>query len=509
MTDFLIWVLLYLLPLLLLAAGGWAGVSHQSGGQIARRAVVLSQFVLGLYGLLLLLCGWSGLPTGAGHWLSVRPVSLLLLGLVLFIGWVVLRFSRHYMAGEPRQGFFYRWLLLTLAAVCVTVSANHLLVLLAGWLAISLALHRLLLFYPNRPRTVLAAHKKFIIARGSELCLALAFFLLFDHFGTADIDQILTALPTTVWTPWLTLAACGLVLTALLKCAQLPVHGWLIQVVDAPTPVSALLHAGVINLGGYLLILFAPLLIQSPLANGLLLLLAGSSLVLAALIMQTRVSVKVRLAWSTSAQMGFMLLECALGLYELAFLHLVAHSLYKAHAFLTAGQAVSTQQYQQLCQQQPAISRRCYLLHWLLLSAAAGLIYLQFGGALVLWLLLALAAGSFLSEHSRYWPLYGRALIAVGLIGGCLLLWKQYAAQYLALPTGTVSLGSELWLALLLGVLAGASVLLRQNQPSARWQRQALRFQQRLFAGLYLDEWLTRLTQRVWPVALHQPTDHV
>ncbi|WP_350609572.1 proton-conducting transporter membrane subunit, partial [Pseudoalteromonas sp. 41-MNA-CIBAN-0057] len=86
---------------------------------------------------------------------------------------------------------------------------------------------------------------------------------------------------------------------ALIKCAQLPMHGWLIKVVEVPTPVSALLHAGVINLGGFLLILFAPLFIQAAAAQWLILIIAGLTTVISALIMTTRISVKVRLAWST------------------------------------------------------------------------------------------------------------------------------------------------------------------------------------------------------------------
>jgi NAD(P)H-quinone oxidoreductase subunit 5 len=120
----------------------------------------------------------------------------------------------------------------------------------------------------------------------------------------------------------------------------MPVHGWLVQVMEAPTPVSALLHAGVVNLGGYVLVLFAPLLGVSPAARWLLVVAGLASAVVAGLVLLTRVSQKVHLAWSTIAQMGFMLLECGLGLYLFAALHLLGHSLYKAHNFLNASDAV-------------------------------------------------------------------------------------------------------------------------------------------------------------------------
>ncbi len=135
-------------------------------------------------------------------------------------------------------------------------------------------------------------------------------------------------------------SAVLLVMAVIFRTALLPVHGWLIQVMEAPTPVSALLHAGVVNLGGFVLMRFAPMLDQANAARILLLIFALATAVLAGIVMLTRISIKVRLAWSTVAQMGFMLLECALGLYTLAALHLIGHSLYKAHAFLSASEGV-------------------------------------------------------------------------------------------------------------------------------------------------------------------------
>jgi len=135
-------------------------------------------------------------------------------------------------------------------------------------------------------------------------------------------------------------SALALVLAVVLRTALLPVHGWIVQVMEAPTPVSALLHAGVVNLGGFALIRFAPMLEHATTARVVLVVFGLATAVLAGLVMLTRVSIKVRLAWSTVAQMGFMVLECGLGLYTLAALHLIGHSLYKAHAFLSASTVV-------------------------------------------------------------------------------------------------------------------------------------------------------------------------
>ena len=109
---------------------------------------------------------------------------------------------------------------------------------------------------------------------------------------------------------------------------------------ETPTPVSALLHAGIINAGGFLLIRFADLLLTTPGALAALVLIGGFTALFGGLVMLTQSAIKTSLAWSTVAQMGFMVLQCGLALFPLALLHIVAHSLYKAHAFLSSGWAV-------------------------------------------------------------------------------------------------------------------------------------------------------------------------
>ncbi|MCD8530638.1 MAG: NADH-quinone oxidoreductase subunit L, partial [Saccharospirillaceae bacterium] len=335
-SSLLMAIVLAAIPLTLILAAVPAGlqtrrfaINDDQRWHVAWRAVQL----IAVLTLTAIALAWL-FPASGLHWLSDHPLRLTLLLLLSVMALVVVKFSRRYLAADPGFGRYLRWLLLTLAAVALVFISNHLLLFALGWIAISLALHQLLMFYPDRPRAALAAHKKFLLARLAESSLLIAFYLLWQHHGTATIDTLLNAYQTpAVLSLNEQVAAVLIALTALIKCAQLPVHGWLIQVVEAPTPVSALLHAGVINLGGFLLILFAPLFLQVAAAQWLVLLVAGLTTVLAALIMTTRISIKVRLAWSTSAQMGLMLIECALGLVELALLHLLAHSAYKAWAF--------------------------------------------------------------------------------------------------------------------------------------------------------------------------------
>ncbi len=277
---------------------------------------------------------------GSGLALRLDVVSATMLVLVAFVGWVVLRYSASYVDGEGRQGAFLGWMAATLAAVLILVQAGDLVLLVVAWVATSLSLHRLLLFYPGRVQAQRAARKKFVVARVGDAALLVAALILFFGFGTVDIASILAmarAGEAPVSGGW---AAGFLALAAILKSAMFPSHGWLTEVMETPTPVSALLHAGVINAGGFLLIRFADVMLLSPSVLAALVAIGGITALIGGLTMLAQPAVKTSLAWSTIAQMGFMIMQCGLALFPLALLHIVAHSLYKAHAFLASGTAV-------------------------------------------------------------------------------------------------------------------------------------------------------------------------
>ncbi len=267
-------------------------------------------------------------------------VSATMLVLVSAVGWAVLRYAATYLDGEARQGPFTGWMCLTLAAVLVLVQAGTLALLLAAWVATSLGLHRLLLFYPERRQAQRAARKKAVTARAGDLALLVAAILLVRGYGTPEIGAILEAARAGDAPGEAVAAAALLALAALLKSAQFPFHGWLTEVMETPTPVSALLHAGLVNAGGFLLIRFADVMLLAPGVLAVLVMIGGFTALFGGLVMLTQPAVKTSLAWSTVAQMGFMTLQCGLALFPLALLHIVAHSLYKAHAFLASGMAV-------------------------------------------------------------------------------------------------------------------------------------------------------------------------
>ena len=279
-------------------------------------------------------------PHGFGVSIRLDAVSVVMFLLVSFIGWVVVRYAATYLHGEVRQGAFMGWLCMTLASVLLLVLSSDLVQLVLAWVATSLFLHQLLLFYPDRIAARRAAGKKFVTARIGDVTLIGAAVLLTLAYGTTDITAILSAARNGGGGGMAIGAASLLSVAALLKSAQFPTHGWLTEVMETPTPVSALLHAGVINAGGFLLIRFADVMLLAPGVLAVLVIVGGFTAIFGGLVMLTQPAVKTSLAWSTVAQMGFMILECGLALFPLALLHIVAHSLYKAHSFLASGGAV-------------------------------------------------------------------------------------------------------------------------------------------------------------------------
>ncbi len=277
--------------------------------------------------------------------LRLDPLSAPLMLVVTVLGAVVLRFSRHYLDGDARHGTFLGWLAVTITFALLLVTAGTLTLLLSAWMASSLALHRLLRFYADRRGAVTAARKKFVVARIADLALGGACLLLAGHFGTVHIGTLLDAAAGMSAAqgaagPPVQLAAWLLVIAVAFKSAQFPTHGWLVDVMEAPTPVSALLHAGLLNAGPFVVLRLAPLLLLAPASRAALLAVALVTALAMALSMATQSRVKTALGYSSAAHMGFSLALSALGLFPLALLHLVAHSCYKAHAFLRSGSAV-------------------------------------------------------------------------------------------------------------------------------------------------------------------------
>lgn len=267
--------------------------------------------------------------------------------LISFIGLIIVLYSARYLDGESTQGQFLRWLLFALGAVLFSVLARNLVMFVAGWMLTSFGLHQLLTHYPDRPWAIWAARKKFLISRLGDAFLVAALVLTYQTYGSFDYRVVFAAANAlaasggaTDWSTTLIslLFVCG----AMTKSAQLPFHSWLPETLETPTPVSALMHAGIINAGGFLVIRLSPLVALSSFAMDLLVVVGAATALVASLVMLTQTSVKRSLAFSTIAQMGFMMLQCGLGSFASALLHIVGHSLYKSHAFLASGSVLES-----------------------------------------------------------------------------------------------------------------------------------------------------------------------
>ena len=454
----------------------------------------------------------GGSRTGFGLRADLTGTSVLLL--VALVGWVIVRYSQPYLHGEHEERHYARWLMAALAAVAVVVVTNHVLILVLAWMGTSMAMHRLLNFFGHRPAAVVAAHKKFIAGRAADLCMLAAAALLASAFGTLNIDQIVERASAGGHLPLAAQAATLLVVTAaLLKCAQLPFHGWLIQVMEAPTPVSALLHAGVVNLGGFVLIRFAPLIEEMPAAQLMLVAVGASTAVLAAVVMTTRISIKVMLAWSTCAQMGFMLMQCGLGAWDMALLHLLAHSLYKAHAFLGAGGAVRRAMLQQLTPNTPAPSALALFFGALAgvgMTLAASTVWhallpqqtpapaIGVLAGIVALALVPLVNGQ--ATHLKGWWLPALLLGAFAVSFAYFGL-HLFFAQWVVPAAGEPASGLLIAVALAFGLLFLLQCLITVA-PQGRLVRSLYPW---FYGGLFLDEKLTRIAFALWPPPAPRP----
>ncbi len=486
------------------AAGAWGAnasrpdTAWRLACRVARTAFAASVGALGL---------WLLGPAPSGHLpgLSYDTLGGLLLVLVSGLGVVVTDYSRRYLDGEPRQEYYVAGLLSVLGSVTFMALASHWVTLVVAWAATSLAIHGLLVFYRERPFAVLAAHKKFIASRMADAALIAAAGLAWGEVGSGSFEALATHLATHGASTGLQVSGLLLVLAVILKTAQLPVHGWLIQVMEAPTPVSALLHAGVVNLGGFVLIRLAPLLEAAPAARGLLAVVGGATAILAGWVMLTRISIKVRLAWSTCAQMGFMLLECAAGLYELAVLHLVGHSLYKAHSFLGAGEAVIQAREKRMRPDPAALGMApAMLAPFGAFGLVVGVQWIIGGAGNALWPL-AWSALVALAWAPLFWPTGGSALrgvwtgtLAVAGLTALAVGWHALPVLPVASPAGFLEgAGGAILVA---AFAAGYGVVAALSRPNA--SRRLSGLYRLAYAGFYLDEAFTRLTIALWPPKL-------
>jgi NAD(P)H-quinone oxidoreductase subunit 5 len=325
--------------------------------------------------------------------------------------------------------------------------------------------------YGDRPNAQRVAFKKFVISRCGDFFLILAIALIYRACGTVDYAELFRLFEVgdndLISRPELTWAAVFLVLGGLTKSAQFPFHTWLPDTMETPTPVSALMHAGVINAGGYLLIRMSHLVEKVPVAMSILVVFGGVTAAIGAAIMLTQTNVKRGLAYSTIAQMGMMMLQCGLGAFSSAFLHIIAHSLYKSFAFLSAGTLRTSSIRSTGAVTQPissALSNAATILLLALIGMAVPYILLVTWGwlslsKLPLVFIFALAIQALVQ---RVWDAYRSPLYVLAtsvtfgtLFFGMTLLAQWYLQDSLPLPVHDVGVWQWSNAAVVIGVFVG------------------------------------------------------
>lgn len=289
--------------------------------------------------LLWLTFGAAGVGLAAGGAAVLSGPSLAIALLTLFVAAVVATFSLRYMRADRRSGRFFLMLVALCGSVLAFLVAGNVVALAAAWCASGWLLAALIGHCDDAPEAraaILRARGAFMVG---DAALLAALAILSVHAGSLRIGAIVdaaAAMPALVATP----AALLLVIAAVARCALPPFSGWLLSSMTAPTPVSALMHAGLVNAGGFLLIQFAPVLEAAPAARIVAVAAGLWAAVYGVGIMLVRPDVKRSLAGSTVSQMGFMVMSCGLGAYGAALWHIIAHGLFKAWLFLGSGSTI-------------------------------------------------------------------------------------------------------------------------------------------------------------------------
>lgn len=277
-----------------------------------------------------------------GNLLKVNGFTLLIWTLVTFFSAIVNSYGKKYLSGFRYHNKFVMLCLGFTGSIMIFVMANHLVLILAMWLAMGIFMSQLI-----------GVDKDWTEARAAA-AFALKYFLAGSVFLSVGVvllayqtdDFSLTGLCAKVKDVphYLTVVAALCIITAaIIQSAIYPFHRWLLSAMTAPTPASALMHAGFVNGSGLLLTLFSTVLFTADTLI-ILLIIGGVTAIFAQFAKLLQVNVKQKLACSTIAQMGFMIMQCGLGFFNAAVVHLILHGFYKAYLFLSAGEEIELSQ---------------------------------------------------------------------------------------------------------------------------------------------------------------------
>ena len=275
---------------------------------------------------------------------TVDHLTLIMLGVVTGVGFLIHIYSVGYMGHEEGTWRFFAYLNLFMFFMSVLVLAANFLLLFVGWEGVGLCSYLLIGFYFKKASAANAGKKAFIVNRIGDFGFLLAMFLLVAHFGSLSFTQIFSTIaqhPEWQGAQFLTAIALLLVLGAAGKSAQIPLYIWLPDAMEGPTPVSALIHAAtMVTAGVYMVARCHVLFDSSPAALTVVACIGAATALFGASIGMVQHDIKRVLAYSTISQLGYMFMACGVGAYAAGIFHLLTHSFFKALLFLAAGSVI-------------------------------------------------------------------------------------------------------------------------------------------------------------------------
>lgn len=309
---------------------------------IPKVSIILSSMiaVLGLYGTYFVISNDRAI-VGFDGLLIYNELSSILVPYVAILGLVIRKYASKYMWDEAGYRRFFILLNFIFTSIYLLVMSNNLIVLAVAWQLMSIMLYLLVSFNVGSITAVKNARWTMLIHKAADLVFLLAVVLTYKTFGSFDLAQLseqwLAMSQHPVDNPMIFVVGLLFLLAAMMKSAIVPFHIWLPYTSEAPTPVSALMHAGVVNVGGILLNKMAYLLILAPAVLNIAFVVGLITAIFASLLMLVVSDIKRSLGYSTVGQMGYMIMEVGLGAFSLAIYHLMVHGIFKATLFLESG----------------------------------------------------------------------------------------------------------------------------------------------------------------------------
>jgi NADH-quinone oxidoreductase subunit L len=382
---------------------------------------------------------WTWLSAGdfrIGLDIVVDPLSVFMMLVVSGVGFLILSYAVGYMRGDVEERRYHAYKALFLFSMLLLVQSGNLLLLLAGWGMVGLSSYLLINFWHQRETAVAAGKKAFIMNAVGDATFALALFILAQHIGALDFGTVFDRAPEALGdgTTLSALVALGLLGGAVAKSAQIPLHTWLPDAMEGPTPVSALIHAAtMVTAGVYLIARTHTLFELAPDILHLAAILGGATIIVAGLIALVQTDIKRVIAYSTMSQIGYMFVGVGLGAYGAGLFHLMTHAFFKALLFMAAGIVIHALAGEQDIRKMGGLGRA---LPWTYRSFLVGALALAaippFAGFFSKDAILASAA----NEGTLGWALWGAGAFGAFLTG--LYIFRLLFIVFRGEPSGFV-----------------------------------------------------------------------